>query len=173
MMQTRIRRFLRSFAIISCSCTIPLAASATQPSVTVAPPDLHGSRPVETRTKQAVVRDYLQSWQSLRQALAHNQPQLLNQDFTGTARKVLGTTVAEQRSLGIHTIYRDRSHHLRIVFYSPDGLALQMIDHVDYVERIYSHGKLLATRNLSAHYLVVLTPAATRWQVRIFQQTAE
>jgi hypothetical protein len=148
----------------------PTGLWADQPSVHVTPPDLHGSRALEPATRQAVVRDYLQAWQSFRSALNQNQAQLLDQDFIGDAREKLGKTVQEQARLGIHTAYQDQSHDLQIVFYSLDGLSVQIIDNVDYSENVFGKdNKLLATHGMHARYVVVLTPAAARWQVRVLQ----
>lgn len=168
-----LRRFLLRGCILGCALALPGALWADQPTVRVQPPDLHGSRPLEALTKASVVRDYLQSWQSLRHAFAQNQPRQLNEDFIGTALTKLGHTIAEQQKLGIRTRYQVRSHNLQIVFYSPDGLSIQLIDRVDYDEQVMQGGNVLASRPMHARYLVVMTPSQTRWQVRIFQATPE
>lgn len=160
----------RHLLVLGCAMALPAAALADQPSVQVQPPDLHGSRPLEKLTATAVVQDYLESWRSFDKALDQNQAALLSQDFVGTALTRLSATVAEQTSLGIHTRYQDRSHNLQIVFYSPEGLSLQMIDNVEYDEQVFDHDKLLTTQHVHAKYLVVMTPAQVRWQVRIFQE---
>lgn len=164
---------LRRALMVACALALPAALQAQQPVVRVEPPALNGSRSLEPLTKAAVVRDYLQSWQSLRQALARNQPGLLDQDFIGTARTKLGDTIAQQQSLGIQTRYQDRSHDIQIVFYSPDGLSIQLTDQAEYDEQILQNGKVIASHPMRARYLVVMTPSQTRWQVRILQATAE
>lgn len=153
---------------------MPAALWAIQPSVQVDPPDVHGSRPVEPLTEKAVVRDYLQSWQSMRTALDHNQAQALDPDFVGTARTKLAQTVDQQAAMGIHARYQDASHHLQIVFYSPNGLSIQLVDNVTYNEEVFDRkGQALASHRIHARYLVVLTPAANRWQVRILQASPQ
>jgi hypothetical protein len=142
---------------------------AEQPAVQVEPPNLQGSRSVEKQTETAVIRDYLQSWQSLRSAMQQNRPDLLDPDFAGTARDKLADTIQDQAKLGLRTRYQDRSHDLQIVFYSPEGLSLQMIDTVEYDQQVLDHGKLLTSQHIRARYIVVMTPAEARWQVRIFQ----
>ena len=159
--------------VILAVLTMPVTLRADQPSVQVEPPNLHGPRPLQDETATAVIRDYLQSWQSLRAALEQNRSELLDQDFVGTARDKLTDTTKEQAALGIHTRYQDRSHDLQIVFYSPDGLSIQLIDNVEYDEQIFDHQKLVTTQRVHARYVVVLTPAETRWRVRIFQTEAE
>jgi hypothetical protein len=158
---------------ITCALALPFSASAQQPSVNVEQPQLQGSRPLEKQTEAAVVRDYLEAWQSFRSALDRNQPELLDSDFVGAARDKLADTIAEQAKLGIHTRYQDRSHDLQIVFYSPEGLSIQLIDNVEYDQQIIDHDKVLATQPVHARYIVVLTPAEVRWRVRIFQAATE
>ena len=79
----------------------------------------------------------------------------------------------QQAALGIKTRYHDRSHDLRIVFYSPEGLSIQLIDNVEYDEQVIDHDKVLTTQRVRARYIVVLTPAEVQWRVRIFQGEPE
>ncbi len=151
----------------------PLGLHAAQPAVRVEPSNLHGSRPLEAQTGTAAIRDYLQSWQSLQAALEQNRADLLSPDFVGIARDKLTDTTHEQAALGIRTRYRDRSHDLRIVFYSPDGLSIQLIDNVEYDEQVLQQDKVLTTQTIRAQYVVVLTPAEMRWRVRVFQAQPE
>lgn len=164
---------MRQLFIFGCALALPLTVCAQQASVQVQPPDLHGSRQVEDLTATAVVRDYLQSWKDFRTALDENRPQSLQRDFVGTALTKLTATVAQQSKAGIHTRYVDHSHNLQIVFYSPDGLSIQLIDHVDYDEQVMQGGTVMGTHPVHARFVVVLTPSQTRWQVRIFQESAE
>jgi hypothetical protein len=160
---------IRHLLVISCAMAMPMAALAEQPSVRVRPPQLRGSRPMEKQTETAVIRDYLQSWKSLQAAFDKNQATLLDTYFVGIAREKLGTTVEDQAKLGIHTRYLERSHDLQIVFYSPEGLSIQLTDTVEYEEQVLDHDKVLATKPIRKRYLVVLAPAEVRWRVRIFQ----
>jgi hypothetical protein len=157
------------------SCALALASPlfAQQPNVQVQPPDLHGSRQLEKQTAPAVVRDYIESWQKMSAALDRNQPALLSADFVGAAREKLAATIATQSKIGIHSRYLDTSHNLQIVFYSPEGQSIQLIDHVEYDEQVMNQDKVLATQHLKARCVVVLTPAQTRWKVRIFQAGPE
>jgi len=98
-----------------------------------------------------------------------NQAELLDQNFVGTAREKFANTIDEQSKLGIHTHYQDRSHEIQIVFYSPDGQSIQMIDYVEYEQKVLDHDRVLSTRPVRERYLVVLTPTEVRWKVRVFQ----
>ena len=145
----------------------------TQPSVRVEPTSLQGPRPLQDQTKEAVIRDYLQSWKSFSAALDQNQPGLLDADFVGTARDKFAETIQQQASAGIRTQYKDVSHDLKIIFYSPEGLSIEMTDKVDYDIQVIDHDKITATQHVSARYIVVLTPAEVRWRVRVFQAVPE
>jgi hypothetical protein len=140
-----------------------------QPSVQVEPPQLQGSRPVEKQTEAAVIRDYLESWKTLETALDQNQAALLDSNFVGTARDKLANTIEEQTKLGIHARYQARTHDLQIVFYSPEGSSIQLIDTVEYDEQVLDGEKVLTAKPVRERYLVVLTPSEVRWRVRIFQ----
>lgn len=161
------------FVGLLCLAAAPLIAVAQDPAVRVEAPQLQGSRPVEKQTETAVVRDYLLSWKSFGSALDANRVDLLEGNFVGTAHDKLVSTIEQQAKLGIHTRYRDRSHDLQIVFYSPEGLSIQMVDNVEYEQQILEGDKVVASKPMRARYLVVLTPSEVRWRVRIFQAAAE
>lgn len=155
---------------LTCALLLPAAAlAADQPSVRIEQPNLHGSRALEPQTGAAVTKDYLQSWDALQTALDQNQPSLLNAYFVGTALDKLTETITEQSQIGVHTRYVARSHDLQIIFYSPEGLSIQLTDTVQYDEQVMDHDKVLASRPIQRRYLVVMTPSEVRWRVRIFQ----
>lgn len=146
-----------------------LALGACQPTVHVEPVSNWSSRTVEAQTRQSVIRDYIQSWQSLDKAFSTGNAGLLAHDFVGTARDQLAESIRTQEAAGISTEYCGAQHNIQIIFYSPEGLSIQLMDRVDYRMRVMKNGKPLATHNFQARYIAVLTPSATRWMVRIFQ----
>ena len=152
---------------------MPIAVWADQPAVRVEPSTLQGPRQLQDQTAAAVVRDYLESWQSLSAALEQNRPDLLDRDFVGIAHDTLVDTVHAQATAGIHTRYVDHSHDLQIVFYSPDGLSIQLVDDVEYEQQVFDHDKLLTSQPVHARYIVVLTPSEVRWRVRVLQAEKE
>jgi hypothetical protein len=152
-------------AVVALTCSL----RADQPTVRLEPPNLQGPRVLNEQTKAAVVRDYLQAWQSLRGALEQNRVDLLNRDFVGTAKDKLSDTIRDQVTMGISTRYLDQSHDLQIIFYSPEGLSIQLVDNVEYEVQVADHNKTRATQKMRARYVVVMTPAEVRWRVRIFQ----
>jgi hypothetical protein len=145
------------------------ALGADEAAVRVEPSNLQGPRTLQQQTQTAVIRDYLEAWQSFRAALEQNRAGLLDSDFVGTAKDKLTGTIQEQAKLGIHIRYEDRAHDVKIIFYSPDGLSVQLIDKVDYDVQVVDHDKVQASEPVSARYIVVLTPSEVRWRVRVFQ----
>jgi len=160
---------LRHSALV---CAIIILASgliAAQPEVSVDTSQLKGPRPLEDQTKAAAIRDYLESWQEMNQALEQNEPGLLDEDFIGTARDKLADTIDEQAKAGIQTRYQDRAHHIQFLFYSPEGLSIELIDDAEYDVQVLDHDKPVSTVPVSTRYIVVLTPAEVRWKVRVMQ----
>lgn len=146
-----------------------LLSGAAQPSVRVAPMDSVGPRPVEKQTQSSVIRDYLQAWQTLGGALSQNRADELDGYFVGIAKEKLADTIREQQTLGIQTVYRDESHDLQVVFYSPEGLSIQLVDNVAYEVEVRDHGRTVGTQPVRTRYVAVLTPTESRWKVRVFQ----
>lgn len=138
-------------------------------AVRVEPVHLQGPRVLAEQTEQGAIRDYLDAWKAMSAALDQNQPGLLNADFVGTAKDKLIETIHEQAAAGIHTRYRDRAHDLQVVFYSPEGLSIELIDNVDYDVQVIGHEHSLSSQQAHARYVVLLTPAEVRWRVRVLQ----
>jgi len=160
--------------IIVCSvCLAVFALGSVQPALHQETTDAVGPRPLEKSTETAVVRDYVQAWQSLSVALEQNRADLLDQNFVGAAKERLAGTIREQAALGIQTRYRDSAHDVRLAFYSPEGLSIQLVDTVDYDVQIVDHERLLTLQHVRARYIAVLTPTEERWKVRFFQAAPE
>lgn len=144
-------------------------ASSAQADVHVMPPDPSGTQVLQQATAAAAVRNYLQAWEGFRTAFEQNQSSLLDRDFIGAAKDKLVQTIQQQSALGIRTIYQDRSHEIQIVFYSPDGLSLELVDDVAYDVQVIDHEKQSGTEHVKARYVAVMTPTETKWRVRVFQ----
>jgi len=160
---------LRSLQFV---CTVFMAASgfaSAQATVRVEPTNLEGQRPLLDQTRTAAIHDYLQSWQSLRAAFEQNRTEVLDTAFVGSAREKLSETIQQQAALGICTRYQDRTHDIQMVFYSPEGLSIELTDRVEYDVQILDHDGVKTTQHVSARYVIVLTPAEVRWRVRVFQ----
>ena len=165
---------MRKPLVLVCSLLAAiLALGSDQPAVRVGPTNSVGPRPLEKQTQTAVIRDYLQAWRTMSGALEQNRADLLDPDFIGTAKEKLADTIREQATLGIHTRYQDSAHDLQLVFYSPEGLSIQLVDAVEYDVQILDRKALVTTQHVRARYVAVLTPTEVRWKVRVFQAEAE
>ena len=160
--------------LIACSiCAAMFVFASDQPAVRVEPTDSLGPRTLEKQTKAAVVRDYLEAWGSFSRAFEQNQASHLDADFVGVAREKLEDTIREQAKLGIRTRYRDGAHDIQLIFYSPEGLSIQLVDTVEYDVQILDHEKVLTAEHVRGRYVAVLTPTEVRWKVRVFQAEPE
>lgn len=164
---------LKCSAIIGVWFALASSMLAAQPAVQVDASQVQGPRQLEDQTKTAAIRGYLKSWQSMNDALEQNRIDILDADFAGSARDKLAEAIGEQVKLGIQTRYQDRSHHIQFVFYSPEGLSIELIDRVQYDVQVIDHGKPVSTVPVSARYVVVLTPAEVQWRVRLMQADSE
>jgi hypothetical protein len=160
-----------SFFMLTILATLLLSGSGA-PSVEVAPMDAVGPRPVEQQTRASVVRDYLQAWRGMAVALKENQADVLDSYFVGIAKEKLTDTIREQEKLGIHVSYQDRSHNIKALFYSPEGLSLQLQDDVEYDVELRTPDGVAGTEHVHSRYIAVLTPTESKWKVRIFQGAA-
>jgi hypothetical protein len=164
---------LKSIVILGALAGAAASFAAAQATVKVEPASVDGPRPLADPTAQAVVRDYLESWQGLDAAMDENRADLLDADFAGAAKDKLAEAIRDQEQAGIHTRYQDRSHDVQIVFYSPEGLSIELTDTVEYDVQLMDHDKPQGTEHVRARYLVVLTPSELRWRVRVFQADSQ
>jgi hypothetical protein len=162
---------IRGLAVMMLMTSVVFAAN--DPSVTIETPHLNGPRPLAKQTETAVIHDYLQAWKGMSAAMEQNRAELLDQDFIGEAREKLGATIGEQTKAGVHVHYQDRSHDIKIIFYSPEGLSIQLVDDISYDEQILDNGKVVAEQPVHARYVAVLTPTEVQWKVRILQSEPE
>ncbi|SRR5579871_6157221 len=164
---------LRSM-LLTCAVSAAFCASgAAQPDVRVEASHLQGPRPLQEQTQSAAVRDYLHAWQTMNAAFDRNDVAALDRDFVGTAHDKLADAVRQQAAMGLHARYIDKAHDIQIAFYSPEGLSIELTDTVQYDIQVLDHDKLQTTQQVSARYIVVLTPAEVRWRVRVFQAQFE
>jgi hypothetical protein len=126
---------------------------------------------LEELTRASVIHDYLDAWQALCGALAENRSDLLDRSFVGYAGEQLADSVQQQLKSGIKTLYRDVNHSIDLVFFSPEGMSIELIDNLEYEVQIA--GQPQAVERVRARYVAVLTPTETRWKVRILQAAPE
>jgi hypothetical protein len=164
---------IKSLVILLAGLAAISIHGGAQATVRVQPANVQGPRTLQEQTASAVIRDYLQSWRSFSAAFEQNRAGLLDSDFVGTAKDQLAATIMQQTTLGMRTRYQDRSHDIQIVFYSPEGQSVELIDKVEYDVQILDRDKVTATQRVTGRYIVVLTPAEVRWRVRVFQEESE
>jgi hypothetical protein len=166
-------KFTRRLLVLSCVpavvAMVALLSAASRPNVSVESMNNVGPRPVEEQTRASIVRDYLLAWKAANEAMSQNRSEFLDSAFTGQAREKLAETVRQQQRLDLQTTYEDTSHHIKVLFYSPEGLSIQLADDVEYDVQLRSHGKELVSQHVHTRYLAVLTPTESKWKVRIFQ----
>jgi hypothetical protein len=167
-----VEQFAIVVCMLLCLAANTLADAAPQPLVQVDVPPSFGPRPLEDQTRDAVVRDYLKCWKTMSQALQENNLSVLDSAFTGIAKEKLAGVISQQQKANLTTSYRDGSHHLRFVFYSPEGLSIQLLDDAEYDVEVSDRGKTQAMRHVKARYVAVLTPTEVSWKVRILQADA-
>ena len=161
--------FLLCLAMWQPNATVGSALAASSLPAVELSAGSHGPREIEDLTRQKVVHDYAAAWQALALGLEQNRAQLLNDYFTGVAKDEYIRTIREQIGTGIHRNYVDHGHKVEVLFYSPDGGVMQLQDDLQYDVQIYDGAKLLRSERTTARFLVLMTPAADRWMVRLLQ----
>jgi hypothetical protein len=156
-----------------CAIAATSLTGSAQATVHLNPPDVNGTRTLQDQTAAAAIRNYLQAWQGLGTALEKNRTDMLDRDFVGTAKDKLADTIRQQSAAGIRTEYQDEAHDIQIVFYSPEGLSLELTDNVQYDVQLIDHDNPVGTQKVRARYIVVMTPGETRWRVRVLQAVTE
>ncbi len=126
-------------------------------------------REVEDLTEKAIVRGYGAAWQNLSQALKDNNAGLLDQSFVGTAKEKFARQIEQQKSSGIRTTYLDKGHKLDVLFYSPEGSAIQFRDTAALELQVFDGGKLIHSEPVQQQYVGVMTVTGDSWKVRVLQ----
>jgi hypothetical protein len=129
-------------------------------------------RPIEDLTGTTVARHYALAWHDLAEALESNQGEDLSDEFVGFAKDHLTRKISEQRQTGVHIRIVDHGHHLKAVFYSTDGTAMQLFDEADLEIQTFDGNKLLDTQSAPHQYIVLMTPGADRWYVRDLEEVS-
>jgi hypothetical protein len=128
-----------------------------------------GPRELEALTKISIARNYAEAWQTIAEAMDTNRADLLDASFVGFAKEKLAQAIADQKKSGMHTRYRDRGHTVDVVFYSPEGLSIELLDTARYDLEVLDGDQVIHTEPVAARYAVVMTPTEVRWKVRVLQ----
>lgn len=130
-------------------------------------------RQVEDTTERAVARDYAAAWQAMSQALDQNRTDLLAASFIGTANEKLTAGIGEQRKTGLHQRIIDKGHKVNVVFYSPEGSAMELQDTARLELQTMDGSKVLHSEDATMHYVALLTAAENSWKVRVIEAVPE
>lgn len=130
----------------------------------------NAGRTVEELTKKSVARDYARAWRSLAEALEHNRADLIDDDFVGIAEEKFAAAVAGQAKAGLRTRYVDHGHKVDVLFYSPEGLSIELRDTAQLERQVLDGDKVIHSDNVTAHYVALMTPTEVRWKVRLLQE---
>lgn len=130
-----------------------------------------GPRTMESQTRASVIRDYLRAWKTLDRSASENRADFLGTSFVGQAKDKLSETIDQQIRSKIQTRYIDKSHNIRILFYSPEGMSVQLTDNVEYDTELMHNGNSLGVQHVRSTYVAVLTPTESNWKVRLLQTT--
>ena len=127
-------------------------------------------RKVEDTTRMALARDYAAAWESMAEALDQNRADLLNANFTGIAKQKLTATIDAQLRSNLHQRFLDKGHKVNLVFYSPEGSAIELHDtaHLELQLLDGNKGnKVVHSEDATVDYVVLLTAAENAWNVRL------
>jgi hypothetical protein len=126
-------------------------------------------RKVEDTTRMAMARDYSAAWATMAEALEQNRPELLGANFIGDAKATLTDTIDAQRRSNLHQHFIDKGHNVEVVFYSPEGSAIELHDTAQLELQLLDGSKLVHSEDTTVHYVVLLTAAENSWNVRLLQ----
>lgn len=126
-------------------------------------------REIEDLTEHNIIRDYGFAWQSLAEAREQNRTDLIDAYFTGFAHDHLKQAIEDQKSTGLRTRYIDNGHKLEAFFYAPGGDAMELRDTAHLQLQVLDGDKVVHEENATVQYLVLMTPGADRWYVRVLQ----
>jgi len=155
------------FALLSFA---PAFSAGPLPSVVLNADQIGPRAPIEELTGRNIARDYARAWQALEQALEQDREEPLEGNIVGFANDSFARRIAEQRKSGLHVRIVDHGHKLVAGFYAPNGDAMQLHDSAQLEIQTFDGSKMIQQETIPAHYLVLMTPAADRWVVRLLEE---
>ncbi len=123
-------QFVKAASFVIAACALAIAQSPPQNQLPEVHLDADGlaPRPIEELTGTTIARHYAMAWRDLAEALEADQGEGLGEEFVGFAKDHLAQRIGEQNKAGVHVRIVDHGHHLKAVFYSTDGTAMQLLD---------------------------------------------
>ena len=163
------RRVLISCFMMMLLAICSAAGAQSLPQVSLNADNL-GPRSIEQLTGTNITREYAMAWQALAQAMDQNRPDLLKEQFTGFARDHLSQRITDQQNNGLRTQIVDHGHHVKAVFYSEDGGAMQLVDEARIEVQVFDGSRMIDSNDKTRRYIVLMTPGADRWYVRNIEE---
>jgi hypothetical protein len=178
MIKLTLRKIARGFVMAASLVFAAGALAIAQSSPAVQLPAVHldadglAPRSIEELTGTTIARHYALAWRDLAAALESGRAEGLGEEFVGFAKDHLTQRVAEQNQAGVHLRIVDHGHHLKALFYSSDGTAMQLLDQAQLEIQTFDGNRLLDTQNEPHEYMVLMTPGADRWYVRDLEEVS-
>ena len=63
----------------------------------------------------------------------------------------------------------DKGHHVKAIFYSPEGSAMELHDTAELQIQVLDGDKVLHSEDVTMHYVALLTAAENSWKVRVLE----
>jgi hypothetical protein len=167
-------RLTRAAAFAIAACVLVVAQSSPEISLPQVHLDADGlaPRPIEELTGTMIARHYALAWRDLADALDSDNAGRIDEEFVGFATVRLAQRIGEQKQTGVHVRIIDHGHHLKAVFYSADGAAMQLRDQAQLEIQTFDGNKLLDAQKASHNYIVLMTPGSDRWYVRDLEEVS-
>jgi hypothetical protein len=175
-------RFVKAATFAIAASALATAQSAAAPGAEPQPqsqlPEVHldanglSPRPIEELTGTTIARHYALAWRDLALGLETDQADGLGEEFVGFLRDRFTQRIDGQKQTGVHVRILDHGHHLKAVFYSMDGTAMQLADHAQLEIQTFDGNKLVDRQNSPHDYIVLMTPGADRWYVRDLREVS-
>ena len=166
--------FVKAASFLIAACVLGSAQSSPQihlPQVHLDAGELT-PRPIEELTGTTIARHYALAWRDLASALESGRAGGLGDEFVGFAKDRLVRRISEQKLAGVHVRIVDHGHHLKAVFYSTDGTAMQLLDQAQLEIQTFDGNKLLDTQNALHEYIVLMTTGTDRWYIRDLEEVS-
>jgi len=130
-----------------------------------------GPHEMQDTTRVSIAKAYARAWDVMAQSLRTNSAAQLDSAFIGTARENLAQRIAGQRKSGLTTRLVDRGHKVDVLFYSPEGMSMQLRDTAQVEVQVLEGDHVVHSDTATRHYLVIMTPTEVTWKVRVMQET--
>ncbi len=155
--------------LVAALVVLVIPAGAQELKLTGSP----AGREMQEATRQSIARAYSHAWQVWADAVAQNREDLLDAAFLGTARENFAQLIRHQKASGLRQRCVDRGHKVELLFYSPEGLSVQLRDRAQFEVQILNGDSVIHREQVTMNYIALLTPTEVTWKVRLLQAVPE